>query len=700
MHEPFKLSFVELVLPLSTGVNTQYEIRYSDVKPKVGLKREVAEWFTTLLRAPFSTGIISHLSIDRDLSSLSPTRGFPFMSYSTVVLPGVGGVTAGDISAAPPSDPDSLKQHRYATLGPYSSPARAFSHDKIRPLRPIPINRSSIIPLFNLACISPAKDRDFARLPDTILIRKWREFTSHQDFSSPQVQPKVDVSLPLYSSRLRYALLIECISYAMHSNVINRFLDKIRIHDDIDSRPINRWTNPDILPVLPKNRTFTTKSILGFFCFIFIYLITDSDSRGIQIYWGGLAVHVILAAIFPTFHNMKNTLPKSANITTADLTGTIIYMCFFVPLLLIKPYKVDKFFTASFFSVIATILGMFIWAMAANHGARNLVAPAKTLSTGDRAFAFIQAICTVCGSFTGSSIRHSDRSRYASKPSSPLLGIWLAGPLALTLTAMFGVFVTSACREMCGEILWQPLNLLLFIQKERYTPAVRAGTFFAGVGRGSSQLAANISLNSISAGMDLTSVLPQYLSAAAAASSKARSMQLQYPTYLQISTTSTPAFHSNRLPKTRQLSQLSNLSTVSQLGNSLYWRYRPTAPPFPTSSTGGPPVLVVAFSVPEDLFLKKKYAARPTKTSTIRMIPTAIPALAPAVKPPSTGTAEAVDWALELAFVDDDEVVVAVEANVASVVEEVEGGAEEEVDVVVIVDFVELELVEAVVLED
>ena len=128
-------------------------------------------------------------------------------------------------------------------------------------------------------------------------------------------------------------------------------------------------------------------------------------------------------------------------------------------------------------------------------------------------FVFIQTICTLCGSFTGASIRHSDWSRYAKTRRSPLLGIWLVGPLALTLTAMFGVFVTSATREMYGEIYWQPISLLLHIQEVNYSASARAGTFFGGLGWFLSQLAVNVSLNSVACGMDLTSVAPKYLNA-------------------------------------------------------------------------------------------------------------------------------------------------------------------------------------------
>lgn len=90
---------------------------------------------------------------------------------------------------------------------------------------------------------------------------------------------------------------------------------------------------------------------------------------------------------------------------------------------------------------------------------------------------------------TGTSVRFSDWSRYAKTPRSPLLGIWLVGPVGLVLTGMFGVFVTSACQEMYGTVLWQPISLLLHIQAVDYSPAVRAGTFFAGVGWFMSQLA-------------------------------------------------------------------------------------------------------------------------------------------------------------------------------------------------------------------
>lgn len=42
---------------------------------------------------------------------------------------------------------------------------------------------------------------------------------------------------------------------------INHF---IQVKDEQDGRPVDRWTSPDILPVLPKNRTFGKKDYVSY----------------------------------------------------------------------------------------------------------------------------------------------------------------------------------------------------------------------------------------------------------------------------------------------------------------------------------------------------------------------------------------------------------------------------------------------------
>ncbi|PKS11151.1 hypothetical protein jhhlp_002912 [Lomentospora prolificans] len=234
---------------------------------------------------------------------------------------------------------------------------------------------------------------------------------------------------------------------------------------------------------------------------------------GIQCYWGGIAIRVMLSAIFPTYHRMRNTLPEGANITTNDLIGTMIYWVVFVGMLCVPPHKLQGFFLASFIGVSLTIVGMFIWAMAANRGAGDLVAPTLKLSTGDTAFQFIQAICTMATTYCGVSIRHADWTRYTKTPSAARWGIWVGCPLSVSVAAMFGIFITSATRSIYSQIIWQPMTLLAHIQEIDYSATTRAGTFFAGLGWFMSQLAINVASNAIATGMDFASLAPEIINA-------------------------------------------------------------------------------------------------------------------------------------------------------------------------------------------
>jgi NCS1 family nucleobase:cation symporter-1 len=69
--------------------------------------------------------------------------------------------------------------------------------------------------------------------------------------------------------------------------------------------------------------------------------LLTASSFGIQAYWGGLAASVVLSSIFPSFHGMANTLPESAQITTQQLIGFIIYICIFTPIMFVHPSRLQ-----------------------------------------------------------------------------------------------------------------------------------------------------------------------------------------------------------------------------------------------------------------------------------------------------------------------------------------------------------------------
>lgn len=207
---------------------------------------------------------------------------------------------------------------------------------------------------------------------------------------------------------------------------------------------------------------------------------------------------------------MRNTLPESAEITTNQLIGLIVYIIIFTPLMLWHPSKLHRFYMVCFWGVLLAIWGLFIWAVAANHGAPQL-APTIQISSSTRRFRMLQAVSAVAGSWTGSAIRQSDWTRYAKTKKAAAVNQLITLPIFLTVTAVLGTFATSAVANMYGEAIWQPIALLEFLLQNNYNASTRAGCFFAGLGFFLSQVSVNLAQNSVAAGMDISSLAPRWL---------------------------------------------------------------------------------------------------------------------------------------------------------------------------------------------
>lgn len=104
-----------------------------------------------------------------------------------------------------------------------------------------------------------------------------------------------------------------------------------------------------------------------------------------------------------------------------------------------------------------------------------------------------------------------DWTRYAKTPNAALFAQIIAAPLSICITALCGLLITSATADIYGEVLWNPFELLLAIQKVSLGPSARCGTFFAGLGFLASAFALCIVTNSIAAGMDLAALCPKYI---------------------------------------------------------------------------------------------------------------------------------------------------------------------------------------------
>lgn len=243
---------------------------------------------------------------------------------------------------------------------------------------------------------------------------------------------------------------------------------------------------------------------------VLLRIFTGSIWFGLQAYWGGQAVRVLFGAIIPGFAHMKNFFSESSHLATNDFIGLVIWFAGFIPLVLIPPEKLQIPFAISFLLFAMSAFGLLIWSVHNAGGAGTMFTEAKT--TINLGWGIMYGITAIIGSWGSGTLGQSDWTRYAKRRFAPTLSQLIAAPLTITVTAVIGIIVTSAARDIVGETVWSPIILLADVQELYHSsPRARAGVFFASVGMVSTQLAISVVLNSVSTGMDMAGLFPRYI---------------------------------------------------------------------------------------------------------------------------------------------------------------------------------------------
>ncbi|KAK6200683.1 hypothetical protein LQW54_009644 [Pestalotiopsis sp. IQ-011] len=218
---------------------------------------------------------------------------------------------------------------------------------------------------------------------------------------------------------------------------------------------------------------------------------------------------MLRAIIGPAFVNLKNTLPASSNTDTASLISFFVFVVIFLPLPMIPPEKLQLPFRITFVMITATMFGMLGWAVSAAGGPGVLMSTPATLRGPALSWNAVFGLQSIVGSQASGCLGQSDWTRYARTPNAALFGQFVTAPIFIVVTAVCGILITSGAATIYGEYIWNPFELLLAIQDHSMSPAARAGTFFAGLGFLTDQLALCQMLNGVSTGMDMAALCPK-----------------------------------------------------------------------------------------------------------------------------------------------------------------------------------------------
>lgn len=231
----------------------------------------------------------------------------------------------------------------------------------------------------------------------------------------------------------------------------------------------------------------------------------------VQSWIGGECVQLMLKSIFGK--NLDLTIPNGmsgSGTTTFQFLSFFLFCLFSLPAIYMKPQKVRHLFTLK--AIVSPICGiaLLVWTLKRAGGVGPVIDQKTTLTGSAHAWAFIKSTMNALANFATLIVNAPDFSRLAKTRKSSSWTQAISIPITFALTAIVGILVSSASKVMFGTTYWNPLDVMQEYVND-YTAGDRAGVFLIAFGFAIAQLGTNISANYISAGTDMTALLPRYI---------------------------------------------------------------------------------------------------------------------------------------------------------------------------------------------
>ncbi|SCW02834.1 LAFE_0F15302g1_1 [Lachancea fermentati] len=225
-------------------------------------------------------------------------------------------------------------------------------------------------------------------------------------------------------------------------------------------------------------------------------------------------VSLMLKSIFG--YDLPQRIPNHINSPNAT---TYEFMCFFIfwvcelPFIYVHPHQVRHLFTVKAALVPFAAFGFLIWALKKSHGkiALEALIEGSSLSSSERGWAWMRAIMAAIANFATLIVNAPDFSRFSKTRMSATWSQGLSIPFFFSVTSLIGIIVTASAYTIYNVNYWSPLDVLDRFLGDGFTRGERAGAFLISFVFAVAQLGTNISANSLSAGTDMTALLPKFI---------------------------------------------------------------------------------------------------------------------------------------------------------------------------------------------
>ncbi|ROW04519.1 hypothetical protein VMCG_05009 [Cytospora schulzeri] len=234
---------------------------------------------------------------------------------------------------------------------------------------------------------------------------------------------------------------------------------------------------------------------------------------GVQAYIGGECVYLMIRSIWKSWDDNKipNTFPADSGTTTASWVSFLIFWLVSLPAIWFPVHKIRHLFTVKAYFVPCAGIAFLIWAVVRAGGIGPIIHKPASISGGALGWQFVKGVMSAIANFATLIVNDPDFSRFSTKPQDALWSQLITIPIGFAVTSFIGIIVSSSSAVIYGgDPQWDPLALLgKFIDEGG--PGQRFGVFVISLAFALAQLGTNIAANSVSAGTDLTALLPRFL---------------------------------------------------------------------------------------------------------------------------------------------------------------------------------------------
>jgi NCS1 family nucleobase:cation symporter-1 len=172
---------------------------------------------------------------------------------------------------------------------------------------------------------------------------------------------------------------------------------------------------------------------------------------GVQTLFGGIAIHLMLAAMFDSWAALGGT---------GEVIGFFIFWVANIAVVIRGSEAIKHLEALAAPLLLVVALGLIVWAMPRVSMAEVLSVPASRPQGAPFFGYFMAALTAMVGFWATLSLNIPDFSRYARSQRSQIIGQIIGLPLTMLMFAGLGVVLTAASINLVGETVSDPINLI------------------------------------------------------------------------------------------------------------------------------------------------------------------------------------------------------------------------------------------------